>query len=88
MHIDHDIPNKIISVSQPGYIDTILENFSIGQISRKSHCQKVPFSSGDLVDDNPIPLTKHDQSLYMHIIRSLLSLLTQFRFTSIFCIYL
>jgi len=65
VHIDHDIPNKIISVYQLGYIETILEKFKIGPISHKSNYHKIPFSSSDLVDDNPIPLTKHDQSLYL-----------------------
>ena len=64
MHIDHDVPNKIISVSQTGYIDTIMEKFRISQLSNKSHDHKIPISSGDLFDDNPIPLTKSDQSIY------------------------
>jgi len=40
MYINHHIPNKIMSVSLPGYIDNIFEKFHIGQISHKSQLKK------------------------------------------------
>jgi len=78
MQIDHDVPNKIITISQPGYIKTILQRFNITKEVSK-HALHIPFSQYDLTDDNPSTLSKQDQSLYMQIIGSLLFLSTRSR---------
>ena len=67
MQVDHDITNKIITISQPGYIETILERFQIDKNISK-YPSKVPFSNYDLADDHPMPLSKQEQSLFMKII--------------------
>jgi len=36
MQIDHDITNKIITISQPGYINTLLTRFNITKEMTKS----------------------------------------------------
>ena len=36
LQIDHDINNKIITISQPGYVDTLLDRFQIDQTYSKS----------------------------------------------------
>ena len=71
MQIDHDATNKIITISQPGYVTTLLQRFNITKAMTKSNLQ-IPFSSYDLTDANPSSLSKQDQSLYMQIIGSLL----------------
>ena len=78
MQIDHDVPNKIITISQPGYINTILQRFNITKEVSK-HALHIPFSQYDLTDNNPSSLSKQDQSLYMQIIGSLLFLSTRSR---------
>jgi hypothetical protein len=78
MQIDHDVPNKIITISQPGYINTILTRFNITKEVSKYPLQ-IPFSSYDLTDANPSFLNKQDQSTYMQIIGSLLFLSTRSR---------
>jgi hypothetical protein len=78
MQIDHDVPNKIITISQPGYINTILTRFNITKEVSKYPLQ-IPFSTYDLTDANPSSLSKQDQSIYMQIIGSLLFLSTRSR---------
>ena len=55
--VDHDLNNKIITISQPGYVATILDRFNINKISSK-YPPKVPFSHYDIADDHPVPLSK------------------------------
>jgi len=31
MQIDHDLAHKIVTISQPGYVDTLLDWFQIDQ---------------------------------------------------------
>ena len=64
MQVDHDLNNKIITISQPGHVATILDLFNINKISSK-YPPKVPFSHYDIADDHPVPLSKQDQSLFM-----------------------
>jgi hypothetical protein len=75
--VDHDINNKIITISQPGYVATLLERFQIDNPSK--YPIRVPFSRYDIADDNPILLTKQDQSLFMKMVGSLLFLSTRSR---------
>ena len=35
MQVDHDINNKIITISQPGYVDTLLDRFQFDKIFSK-----------------------------------------------------
>ena len=77
MQIDHDVPNKT-SISQPGYINTLLSLFNITKDMTKSTLQ-IPFSSKELTDANPSSLSKQDQSIYMQIISSILFLSTRSR---------
>jgi len=71
MQIDYDINNKIITISQPGFVDTLLDRFQIDQTYSKSP-SKIPFSHYDDTDENPKTLSKQDQSLFMKIVGSLL----------------
>jgi len=59
MQVDHDINTKIITISQPGYVETILDRFQIDKSSSK-YPSKVPFSNYDIADDHPVPLSKKD----------------------------
>jgi hypothetical protein len=77
MQVDHDINNKIITISQPGYINTLLARFQIDVSSK--HQIRVPFSRYDIADDNPVPLSKQEQSLFMQMVGSLLFLSTRSR---------
>ena len=77
MQVDHDLSNKIITISQPGYVATLLDRFQI-DISSKNQ-NRVPFSRYDITDDNPTLLSKQDQSLFMKIVGSLLFLSTRSR---------
>ena len=83
MQIDHDVPNKIITISQPGYINTILTRFNITKEVSKYPLQ-IPFLTYDLTDANPSFLNKQDQSIYMQIIGSLLFLIHTFKTRYIF----
>ena len=76
MHVEHDLNNKIITISQPGYVATLLDRFQIEEISSK-YPLKVPFPRYDLADDNPVPLSKQEQSLFMKMVGSLLFLSTR-----------
>ena len=78
MQIDHDLTYKIITISQPGYVDTLSDKFYIDQKFSKSP-SKIPFSHYDVTDDNPVSLSKQDQSLFMKIVGSLLFLSTRSR---------
>jgi len=71
MQIDHDVTNKIITISQPGYVTTLLQRLNITTAVTKSNMQ-IPFSSYHLTDAYPSSLSKQDQSLFMYIIGSLL----------------
>ena len=62
MTVDHDINNKIITISQPGYVETLLDRFQVDKISSKSP-SKIPFSHYDITDENPVPLSKQDHHL-------------------------
>ena len=77
MQVEHDLNNKIITISQPGYVATLLERFQI-DISSK-YPNRVPFSRYDIADDNPILLSEQDQSLFMKMVGSLLFLSTRSR---------
>ena len=77
MQVEHDLTNKIITISQPGYVDTILDRFKI-EVSSK-YPIRVPFSRYDIADDNPVPLSKQEQSLFMKMVGSLLFLSTRSR---------
>ena len=78
MQVEHDIKNKIITISQPGYVESILERFQINQNSSKLP-SKVPFSNYDIDDTQNIPLSKTEQTLFMKIVGSLLFLSTRSR---------
>jgi len=73
-----DINNKIINISQPGYVDTLLNRFHVDQNFSKSP-SKIPVSHYDVTDENLITLSKQDQSLFMKIVGSLLFLSTRSR---------
>jgi hypothetical protein len=76
MSISRDRDNKIISLSQPGYIDSILSKFNITPLS-PDKLPSTPMLPSDLIDDLPIPLTPQQQTLYMKIVGSLLFLATR-----------
>ena len=87
MQVDHDINSKIITISQPGYMETILERFQIDKSTSK-YPPKVPFLHYDIADDHPMPLSKYEQSLFMKIVDSLLFLSTLSRPDILFHVYL
>jgi hypothetical protein len=78
VQIDYDVTNKIITISQPGYITTLLTRFNITKELMKSNLH-IPFYSYDLTDADPSSPSKQDQSIYMQIIGSLLFLSTRSR---------
>jgi len=78
MQIYRDRSAKLISLSQPGYISTLMEKFKI-DISSKSSYPTCPMSSSDLLDPSPIYLSPLEQSLYMKIVGSVLFLSTRSR---------
>ena len=57
MQVDHGINGKIITISQPGYVETILERFQIDKSTSK-YLSKVPFLHYDIADDHPVFLFK------------------------------
>jgi hypothetical protein len=78
MQIHQNKENKIITLSQPGYIDLLLNKFHIDPT--KSHeYPTTPMSSNDMLDPTPEPLSPTQQSLYMQIVGSLLFLSTRSR---------
>ena len=77
MQVEHDHNNKIITISQPGYVDTLLDRFKIEVPSK--YPLRVSFSRYDIADDNPAPLSKQEQSLFMKMVGSLLFLSTRSR---------
>ena len=64
MQIYRDRSAKLISLSQPGYISTIMDKFKI-DINSKTSYPPFPMSSSDLLDPSPIYLSPLEQSLYM-----------------------
>ena len=77
MQMDHDVTYKIITISQPGYVDTLSVSFHVDQNFSKSP-SKILFSHYNVTDDNPISLSKQDQSLFIKIVGSLLFLISHF----------
>ena len=75
MQVDHDINSKIITISQPGYVETIIERFQI-DTSTSKYPSKVTFSHYDIADDHP---SKQEQSFFIKIVGSLLFLSTRSR---------
>ena len=57
MPFDHDINNKIVTISQPGYVDTLLDRFQVDKFFSKS-LSKIPFSHSDVTDENSVPRSK------------------------------
>ena len=78
MQIFRDRSSKLISLSQPGYISTLMDKFKIDVTSNKSYPLS-PMSSSDLLDPTPIYLSPLEQSLYMKIVGSVLFLSTRSR---------
>jgi len=78
MQIFRDRSAKLISLSQPGYISTLIQKFKI-DITSKTSYPTCPMSSSDLLDPSPIYLSPSEQSLYMKIVGSVLFLSTRSR---------
>jgi hypothetical protein len=78
MQISRNRISKTISLSQPGYISTLMERFNIDITSTNSY-PTCPMSSTDIIDPTPIYLSPLEQSLYMKIVGSVLFLSTRSR---------
>ena len=65
MQIFRDRSAKLISLSQPGYISSLMDKFKI-DINSTSYPTS-PMSSSDLLDPTPIYLSPLEQSLYIYI---------------------
>jgi hypothetical protein len=78
MQISRNRISKTISLSQPGYISTLMEKFNIDINSSNSY-PTCPMSSSDIIDPSPIYLSPLEQSLYMKIVGSVLFLSTRSR---------
>ena len=73
MQVDHDLNNKItITISQP------IDRFQVDKISSK-YPSNILFLHYDITYENPVTLSKQDQSLFMKIVGSLLFLSTRSR---------
>ena len=78
MQISRNRDNKTISLSQPGYIESILSKFNTNPCPNDK-LPTTPMMQSDLIDDLPTHLTPSQQTLYMKIVGSLLFLATRTR---------
>jgi hypothetical protein len=78
MQITRNRSNKTISLSQPGYITSLMTRFNINTDST-IHYPNTPMSSTDLQDALQIPLSVPQQSTFMKIVGSVLFLSTRSR---------
>jgi hypothetical protein len=77
MQVTHQRDSKIVTLSQPGYIDQLMSKFQISV--ETSTNPTIPMSPTDFSDPIPIPLTQAQQTLFMQIVGSLLLLSTRSR---------
>ena len=78
MHVTRNRDLKSISLSQPGYISSLMSRFQIQPSSTVSY-PICPMSPIDFQDSTNIPLTPSQQKLFMQIVGSLLFLSTRSR---------
>ena len=78
MNVTRNRSTKCVSLSQPGYISSLMSRFQVKTSSNSSN-PTCSMSSLDLQDSNNIPLTPSQQKLYMQIVGSLLFLSTRSR---------
>jgi hypothetical protein len=79
MHVTRNRDFKSISLSQPGYISTLISRFN-KDLFQQSHPTPIqPMTISDMSDPTPITLSQSQQSIYMQIVGSLLFLSTRSR---------
>ena len=77
MNISRDRPNRTMYVSQPGYLDTILQRFEVDYCKSPTTPMSVTYHSARPTDSEPLPLS--DVQRYQSIVGSLMYLASHTR---------